>query len=201
MKQFHCECGNTLFFENTLCLQCGRAVGFDLAQNKMRPVTEMFLRCQNGTDFGACNWLVPSPSSDYCLSCRLNHTIPNLAGPQNLEAWRRMERAKRRVVYTLAKLGIAPFSKTDDQQGVAFDFLTPTPDLRVITGHEAGVITVNTLEADDYYRERERHLLGEPYRTLVGHFRHEMGHYYWDRFFLGRANDDARLTELRDLWG
>ena len=200
MKQFYCECGNTLFFENTLCLRCGRAVGFDLAQNRMRPITEMFPRCRNGTDFGACNWIMPSPSA-YCLSCRLNRTVPNLSGTHNLEAWRRMERAKRRVVYTLAQLGIAPLSKAEDFKGVAFDFLTPASDLRVITGHQAGVITVNTLEADDYYRERERHLLGEPYRTLVGHFRHEMGHYYWDRFFLGLANGDARLTELRAIFG
>ena len=36
-------------------------------------------------------------------------------------------------------------------------------------------------------RERRRHDLHEPYRTLLGHFRHEVGHYYWDRLIKDSA--------------
>jgi len=92
-------------------------------------------------------------------------------------------------------------SKQDFADGVAFDFLAPLPGQRVTTGHEGGVITLNNLEADDLHRERERYFLGEPYRTLVGHFRHELGHYYWDCFFRSRNETDPLLVEYRALFG
>ena len=50
-----------------------------------------------------------------------------------------------------------------------------------MTGHASGLITINLAEADDSERERQRRQMGEPYRTLLGHFRHEIAHYYWDR--------------------
>jgi hypothetical protein len=37
----------------------------------------------------------------------------------------------------------------------------------------------------------------ESYRTLLGHFRHESGHYYWDRL----VRDSYRLEEFRELFG
>src|SRR4029453_19363135 len=52
---------------------------------------------------------------------------------------------------------------------------------RVMTGHASGLITSNAEEADDALREQIKYALREPYRTLVGHLRHEVGHYYWDR--------------------
>ncbi|MGB8170262.1 MAG: putative zinc-binding metallopeptidase [Chthoniobacteraceae bacterium] len=201
MNHFRCQCGNALFFENTACLQCGNAVGYDPADGKMRKIDDGFVRCRNGSEFGVCNWLVPAGGPAYCTACRLNRIVPDPSVPENLDAWRRMEAAKRRVVYTLARLGIPPVSKLERPDGLAFDFLAPWPGYRVMTGHENGVVTLNLLEADDSYRERERHRLGEPYRTLVGHFRHEVGHYYWDRFFQNRDSDDPQLGELRALFG
>src|SRR5262249_42622336 len=121
--------------------------------------------------------------------------------PGNIDAWKKIEAAKRRAVYSLARLGIPPQSKLERSDGLAFDILSPTSTQTVRTGHENGVITLNLLEADDLYRERERHTLGEPYRTLVGHFRHELGHYYWDRFFQQRNESDPLVEELRILFG
>ena len=199
MIHFVCTCGNALFFENSICLQCNSPVGYELGSNTMMPVSEDWALCRNGTDFGACNWLVSSEAA-YCAACKLNRMVPDLKLVVNTEAWRKMEAAKRRAIYTLARLSLTPSSKQEETDGLAFDFLTPTPQLRVTTGHENGVITLNILEADDLYRERERHALGEPYRTLVGHFRHELGHYYWDRFFQTRE-EDPLLDEFRALFG
>lgn len=201
MTHFQCTCGNVLFFENTVCLQCGSEVGYNLSSDRMEPVGGMLLRCRNGAEFNACNWLVPTGGLEYCPACCLNRTIPDLGNAANLEGWRKMEAAKRRVVHTLARLRLVPPPKSDRPDGVAFDFLAPSPNQRVVTGHEDGVITFNILEAHDPYREAERHALGEPYRTLVGHFRHELGHYYWDRFFRDRNGSDPLLADFRRLFG
>lgn len=201
MIHFDCTCGNTLFFDNTLCLQCGSAVGYDVADNRMKPVTAPYVQCRNGTDYGVCNWLVKAEKPEYCSACTLNHMVPDLSVPGNQDSWHKMEMAKRRALYTLARLRLTPASKKQQPDGLEFNFLSPIPDLCVMTGHDDGVITLNLNEADDLYRERQRHNLGEPYRTLVGHFRHELGHYYWDRFFAQRKEDDPLLTEYRTLFG
>jgi hypothetical protein len=90
----------------------------------------------------------------------------------------------------------------DAEQGLAFDFLAnPDPQWRetgtVITGHSQGLITINIAEADDAEREKHRLQMGEPYRTLLGHFRHESGHYYWTRLI----RDDADVAAFRQVFG
>jgi hypothetical protein len=107
---------------------------------------------------------------EYCLSCRLNHTIPDLGVPGAKEAWHRLEIAKRRLLYTLLDLDLPV-------DGLAFSFLKddPAAAVKVFTGHSDGVITINVAEADTPFRERRREQLGETYRTLLGHFRHEIG--------------------------
>lgn len=162
-----------------------------------------FQRCENGRIYAACNWLVPAGGSEsQCPACRLNRVIPDLGIPENLTAWRKIEMAKRRTLYTLAKLGLRPPSKRDDpEHGMAFDFLRPLPGKPVMTGHEDGIITLNVEEAEDSVRERQRELMGEPWRTLIGHFRHESAHYYWDRFFKDRSDDDPWLVAFRELFG
>ena len=67
----------------------------------------------------------------------------------------------------------------------------------MLTGHNDGVITINIAEADDAEREKRRLQLHEPYRTLLGHFRHEVGHYYWDRMI----KDSDLLDSFRTLFG
>ena len=83
-----------------------------------------------------------------------------------------------------------------------FDFLKDLEDdfqetQRIMTGHSAGLITLNLAEADDAEREKRRLNLKEVYRTVLGHFRHESGHYYWQHLVAGTD----KLASYRDLFG
>ena len=160
--------------------------------------------CANYSQNQVCNWAVPvSDPNPFCLSCRLTRLIPDLSKSGNREAWEKLEAAKRRLVYSLVSFGLPLQSKTDDpERGLAFEFLAdPEPgsgDAKpVLTGHADGLITINVAEADDAERERRRHQMGEEYRTLLGHFRHEVGHYYWDRL----VRDSSKLEAFRNLFG
>jgi hypothetical protein len=140
----------------------------------------------------ACNWLLPADGShQFCGACRLNRTIPNLDRPENLVLWQRLELAKHRMVYGLLRLGLPLAGRVEDPAGLAFDFLADPESSwqasqeRILTGHDEGLITINIAEADDAERERRRQDMAEPYRTLLGHFRHEVGHYFWDRLVRG----------------
>lgn len=217
MKTFHCDhCGALVFFENTACLQCGHTLGFlpdimDLAAlepadnqqwRSLAPASRdiLYRSCANGREFSACNWYVPADDpQDYCAACRLNAVIPDVSLPQNLALWHKTEIAKRRLIYTLRKLCLT----TDGCPGrmwprLQFRFLADAPGTAlVLTGHESGVITLNILEADDAEREQRRTRLHEPQRTLIGHLRHESGHYYWDALIAG----SPRHGRFRDLFG
>src|ERR1700730_4374118 len=46
-------------------------------------------------------------------------------------------------------------------------------------------------------REQLRVSMGEPYRTLLGHFRHECGHFYWDKL----VRDGGKIESCRALFG
>jgi hypothetical protein len=180
-------------------------VGYDPADDRMVVLTSdaNFQRCGNGVQHGVCNWVVPRNAAEpLCPSCLLNQTIPDLSVPGNVDAWHKIEVAKRRILYTLARLGLTPVSKRQDAvNGLAFAFLRPTAAGPVLTGHEDGLITLNVDEAEDLEREKRKEALGESYRTLIGHFRHEIAHYYWDRFFLGQPDNDPNLAAFRAVFG
>ena len=165
------------------------------AGGALPPPALLYWRCTNLQTPAACNWLVPVTSHPnperLCRACRLNRTIPDLndvAHPDNGVLWGRVELAKRRLVSSLLALGLPVASRVseDTARGLMFDFLR-SPDLgpHVLTGHNTGLITLNLQEADDAVREAARSAMREPYRTLLGHFRHEIGHYYWDRLVWG----------------
>ncbi|MXP62684.1 hypothetical protein E0493_04860 [Roseomonas sp. M0104] len=150
----------------------------------------------------ACNWLVPEDAPGvFCLACRHNRTIPDLADPTNLAHWRKIEEAKRRAFYSFIRLGLPLINRVEDpENGLAFDFLAdPLGEggTKVMTGHDNGLITLALVEADDAERNRRRTEMGEPYRTLLGHFRHESGHYFWDRL----VRDGGHLEACRALFG
>lgn len=225
MKVFHCDhCGQLLFFENVACMSCGRTVAFvpelstiaslDLvpastteapgARRWRSPLSRGELRmCSNYALHDVCNWAFAADGAEeLCRACRLTQTIPNLSRPGNARLWYKLEVAKRRLVYTLDQLGLPLKSRTEDPvSGIAFEFLEdPDPASGappVMTGHNEGTITVNVAEADDAERVRRRVALNEPYRTLLGHFRHESGHYFWDRL----VQDSDRLEPFRALFG
>jgi hypothetical protein len=130
--------------------------------------------------------------------------IPDLTQPQNVKLWGAIEMAKRRLVYSALRLKLPLANRVEDPKtGLGFRFMADTlnPDgtvaNRVITEHNEGLITLNLSEADDSTREKMRTSMNEPYRTLLGHFRHESGHYYWDRL----VRDTKFLEPFRCLFG
>jgi hypothetical protein len=223
MKTFHCSCKALIFFDNVTCTTCKRELGFLpdlLCLSSLEPAGEgtfranaapaenrLYRKCSNYAKESVCNWMVPAgrgqTEEPFCASCRLNQTIPDLSRPQNLRLWALMETAKRRLVYSLMNLQLPIANKTDDPlTGLAFSFLEDQtkPDgtmEKVLTGHENGLITLNIAEADDSVREKVRMEMGEPFRTLLGHFRHEIGHYYWDRL----VRDTKSIEPYRKLFG
>jgi hypothetical protein len=155
--------------------------------------------CGNQIDHGACNWAIADGDDHrFCRACRLNELIPNLSAAKARDAWFKLEQAKRRLVYSLLALGLPVEARAETPAGVAFQFKQDVPGTeRVMIGHDAGLITINVDEADSPFREKTRIELGEPYRTVLGHFRHESGHYYWDRLI---ASSPA-LDDFRRLFG
>jgi hypothetical protein len=148
-----------------------------------------------------CNWAIPSGDTNpLCQSCRLTRTIPDLSVAGNEDRWRRLEAAKRRVVYSLMEHGLPIRTRLEDPaSGLTFQFMADTTGgQHILTGHDSGVITVNVAEADDVERERRRVAMHEPYRTLLGHFRHEIGHYYWDLLIKNSPRLDAFRKQFGD---
>jgi hypothetical protein len=221
MKTFNCQyCGHPLFFENVWCLRCGSALAFlpdRMSMAAMEPVPgengrwqprsrsqdgaspARYRLCSNHEQHQACNFAVPAQDpSPLCVSCRQTRVLPDLSVPGNHERWYRIETAKRRLFYTLAKLGLVSGQPAPGQQdGPQFEFLADVPGQPVMTGHSAGVITLNVAEADDADRLRRRIEMHEPYRTLLGHLRHESGHYYWDRL----VQDGGQVDAFRRVFG
>jgi hypothetical protein len=213
MKRFNCSCGAPVFFDSRICTACSAVLGFDAERLQMVSLTAaldgywqaadgmLYRSCRNHIEYNNCNWLVNAgDSQDYCVACRLNRTIPNLVTGENLAYWQRLEEAKRRLVYSLLWLGLPVMRQTAGWPlGLLFDFIE-APDTGcdlVSTGHKDGVITINVAEADDIFRAMQRKQMNESYRTLLGHFRHESGHYYFNYL----VNDDAALQQCRRIFG
>ncbi|MDB5869502.1 MAG: hypothetical protein JWP96_1834 [Polaromonas sp.] len=224
-RNYHCQCGQPVFFRNSQCLACQTPLGYVPERGRLLPLmpgpqpdtwqewqppamsdagvdtdanragqeeAPVYKRCPNVSNSARCNWLVAFDDPiNLCRACRLNHTIPDLANPaqpDNGYLWGLIELAKRRLVSSLILLGLPVASRMheDPQRGLMFDFLRSSVNgPHVMTGHDTGLITLNLDEADDAKREAVRKAMREPYRTLLGHFRHEVGHYYWDRLVAG----------------
>ena len=218
MKVFHCtHCQNLVFYENVACIQCAHTLAYLPDLDLVGALTSfedglwrstdfnqerIYRLCENYSQANVCNWAIPAHEAGaLCWSCRFTQVVPNLTEPANKAAWYKLEMAKRRVLYTLVHLGLDVKSKAEEpESGLAFAFLAEngsTEGPRVLTGHANGVITINVAEADDVERERQRQQLHEPYRTLLGHFRHEVGHYYWDQLVKG----NAAIDDFREYFG
>lgn len=160
-----------------------------------QPGEHRWRMCSNYHDWQACNFAVPEEDPNpLCVSCRQTRVRPDLGVPQNQQRWYRIEVAKRRLFYTLAQLRLVRTQGAEDPalQGPVYEFLADQPGRpAVMTGHDDGLITINIAEADDDERVRRRVALHEPYRTLLGHLRHESGHYYWDRLIRDQGRTDA----------
>ena len=220
MQTFACgNCGHLVFFENSICLRCGRSLGFVADgwtidtfdphdQGDYTPhasadgaATTTYRRCANA-GLASCNWMVATDDVEtddgLCVACRLTRTRPNDDDVEALAAFARAEAAKRRLVYQLHDLDLPIVSRVDDPEaGLAFDLLSSRDD-PIVTGHDEGVITIDLAESDDAHRTKVQQQLGEAYRTMLGHFRHEIGHYYWGVLV---GSDRALLAECRALFG
>ena len=210
-RAFSCACGRPVFFRNSECLACHRPLGYDAELGELLALeaaaeggwqrvgsagsAPRYTRCANLDTAAGCNWLLTAADVEagltLCRCCRLTRTLPDLGAPDSALWWSRIELAKRRLVSSLIGLKLPVRSKTEDpDRGLTFDLLLSPPEgPAVITGHADGVITLDVSEADDARREQRRGHLGEPYRTLLGHLRHETGHHYWQR-----------LVEPSPLW-
>ncbi|MEZ5900575.1 MAG: putative zinc-binding metallopeptidase [Hyphomicrobiaceae bacterium] len=209
MKTSVCSsCGSRIYFENIVCIRCGHDLAFDSAALDMRtlnpasgeeartvlkdPSGTLYKYCEN-TLHGACNWLTRvDEGNGLCVACDMNRTIPDLSQTANLKAWQKFERAKKRLVYQLLRFRLPLDGSYIGKGRLTFDFARHTT-----TGHLDGVISVDVMEADSVWREQQRQIFSEPYRALLGHLRHESGHFYW--MLLVEAT--GRLEEFRELFG
>ncbi len=215
MRQFRCEnCSHPVYFHNDACGRCGARLGFVAEDRQLGAfriaadgvhlryaASPRFWRpCENYRSACLCNWMVADDDPNgLCRSCRLTTTIPDQRLLENQVAWLQLESAKRSWLYTILGLKLPARSRTEDPvRGLSFHFLRQLDAAKpVLTGHDSGDITINAIESDPVQRERSKHEFHEPYRTLLGHFRHESGHYYWDLLI----RDTLFIEPFRLLFG
>lgn len=204
MKIFNCpNCSSTIFFENTRCEKCGNILGYDYYIDQF-VIPQIFnssyynnLKFCYNYKHSVCNWLIDKSSpTKFCVACELNRSIPNQTDTENFKKWQKLEVAKHRLIYQLTKLKLPLQSKIKSYNGIAFDFLSANNKENRLTGHANGVITILLSEADSVHREQLKKQMDEPYRTLLGHFRHEIGHYYYNLLI-----DNSNIDNFRYLFG
>ncbi|AVX05206.1 uncharacterized protein MXMO3_02695 [Maritalea myrionectae] len=165
----------SLWFHN-LATADGTPVGYDPQARAFIPTPPF---CANREIIG-CNWIAPKPGA-LCRSCAMTTVSPDISNPVTLSNWARTEAAKRWALDNLGRwhwfrpedLGAPPtFHMLDDG---------PTP---VAMGHVDGVVTISVAEADPVLSTTRREALDEPYRTMIGHMRHEIAHMLWWRLSL-----------------
>jgi hypothetical protein len=170
-----------------------------------------YQKCDNHADYKTCTGMVnlstfvpvEGEKEVLCFACRFNEIIPDLSILEHIPLWKKMEVAKRRALYTLKamKLPLETIAQ-NPKSGLSFDFTTDRDvndhfastlknQQAVLTGHDSGHITINLAEADDVARSHAKLAMGEKYRTLLGHFRHELGHYYFDKLIAGSPQKHA----------
>ena len=217
MKNFKCSCGSPVFFEDTICKCCEFTLGFEIKSMEMRCVKEdgqklvdtksrkTYKKCKNWSEFNVCNWLVESDSKEeLCFGCQFNRTVPNQSVeniPANNLRWLRLEQAKKRLIFSLMQMQL-PLENgwNSNSKGLLFDFIESLDDKIVTTGYTDGVITINSIEADHVARVSTKYALNERYRTIIGHLRHETGHYYLDKFKLPKKLREDIISKFGNLF-
>lgn len=219
MRLFHCDnCGKPVYFENRSCLNCGSRLGFvaeDITLHAVKPDAKpdrwrrfdqqqfVYRFCPNAA-WDICNWLVRDDGPDeYCSSCRYNGLVPDPNTADGLRRWRAISDAQRHLFYSFMRWDLPrPTRREDPNGGLLFDLkddeILPDGSCKpVLIGHDEGRIVIRTAEADDPTREQMREQLNEPYRTLLGHFRHETGHFMWNKL----VRDAGKIDSFRSVFG
>jgi hypothetical protein len=212
MRLFACDnCDQVVHFDNRQCVRCNHRLGFlpdDLSMRSLEPrdgdVWQLTAEPERPVRFCAnagldiCNWLVgPNDDHQFCIACRHNRLVPNTDTQDGIDRWRRISQAQRHLFYSLLRWRLPPPDRNEDPQGgLVFDFLEDEVQMDghvipAITGHDEGVIAIRAAEADDITRELARASMNEPYRTLLGHFRHEVGHFVWNKLVRDRNAFDG----------
>ncbi len=206
MKACSCRnCGNDLFFENSVCVGCGSELGYSRSEQNIVPLDGEGVYVDSGgvswhvcrnLDLSGCTWLVQT-AGDQCEACDFTRTRPNDEDAVGLSNFLMSERAKRHLFAELDALGFTLVNRADDPvNGLCFDLLSSV-DENVVTGHANGVVTIDLGEADGVHREYVKSQLDEVYRMMSGHFRHEVGHYIeWQFVENGPAEVLSRAREL-----
>ena len=214
MRAFACPvCRGFVPFEALHCPSCAVGVGLHLRSHSMLAVNEgtaevdgqVWVRCTQHEPLG-CNWLVPTEyeaaARGRCLADSLIRREPDLDDTIAREKLVTTAGALRRLVYQLVDIGLPvdPYWRRDG--GLAFDLLSSySTGEKILIGHANGVITIDLVESLDAYRESLRVRLGEPYRTMLGHFRHEAGHYYQNILVETGPGAQKYLDRCRELFG
>lgn len=201
MLAFACPvCARLVTFESVRCLNCSSELGYEPHERTIVALSggerdTPWRRCANA-ELAACNWVVREEGR-LCESCVLTRTRPNDGDAAALGGFASAEAAKRRLLFELLDLGL-PLRRWDEQPGgLGFDLLSSEHEA-VTTGHADGLITLDLDETDPAHRERMRVRLDEPYRTVLGHMRHEIGHYYQPILV---APGSAEEQSMRELFG
>ncbi|XUY27365.1 zinc-binding metallopeptidase family protein [Agrobacterium sp. rho-8.1] len=218
MQLFSCAaCGQLVHFDNRSCVNCGHRLVFvpqTLTMEAIEPAGDpnwslvanparQIRFCANEVN-DICNWSVPAESnSNFCPACSHNRLVPDVSKEEGVEQWRRLSQAQRHLFYSILRLGLPhPNRDVDPQGGLVFDFLVDevAADGSIIpamTGHDEGLIAIRAAESDDATREQIKSNMNEPYRTMLGHFRHEVGHFIWNKL----VRDANRLDACRAVFG
>jgi hypothetical protein len=218
MQLFSCAgCGQTVYFDNRFCVRCERKLAFcpsninveaiDLGSYGHYTLTSNPQRaaklCVNSSN-DICNWLADDGSTDgFCQACEHNRLVPDVSTDAGINQWQKLSQAQRHLYYSLLRLDLPrPARAQDPDGGLVFDFLVDEVQQdgsvqAAMTGHDEGVIAIRAAEADDLVREEVKDQMNEPYRTMLGHFRHEIGHFIWNK----KVRDAGQLDECRAVFG
>ncbi|WP_319381881.1 putative zinc-binding metallopeptidase [Thiomicrorhabdus sp.] len=223
MKRFFCQCDQEVFFNDLFCPNCGRDLCYDpdvqtmwsgeialdglfYTDTSTSSETISFKLCENRYQVVECNWALSRQAPDsscQCISCRTTRTIPDQTVDRNRFRWQRLENAKRRLFHTLLELQLFTTVRFDEHNNLCFDFMEDqrsNPNVAIehlLTGHNNGLITINAAEADEGFLHAMKEQMKERYRTLLGHFRHEIGHYFWDKLM----HNESSRERFREVFG
>lgn len=196
MRVFGCpHCGAWVEFEDTVCLACRTEIAYDLDADDIVIAAGRALCRFRGTL--RCSWVADADGAGACASCVLTTVRPATYTKRVLAELVVAEYAKRRLIRQLRHL-ILPIVRRRNGIGLTFELLASSQQgEKVVIGHVNGIITVDLDESNDAHREALKARLGEPYRTMLGHFRHEIGHYYWQSLVFGTD----RIEGFRERFG
>ncbi len=199
------HCRTFVYLDALTCPDCEADLGYNIETRTFLGVRHgrveidgrRWYTCSNRE--WACNWLVREDApAGRCFSCRLTRRRPEADDTVALEKLAKTEEAKRRLILQLGDLGLPIVPWDVEEGGLGFDLISSLSDGKPVTiGHANGIITIDLAESLDDRREALRVRLGEPYRTMLGHLRHEVGHYYQT----GLLTDDAAWDRCRALFG